>query len=227
MMLISFPGFDRRVAHSADSVGWTAPLAQLQSYWESLRQGFLPPFRSQIDPRGIESALGAAFILERVAPGVARFRIAGMQVGELAGCDPRGMPFSVLFDPAGRKSLGGALDTVFDQPAMLTLRVEAERSIGRSPLSGQILILPLRSETGSMDLAVGCLALSGDPGPRTRRFHIAQSTQTALFPNTQPAVIAGFAEPAAGFAAPLQKAASPSERSYLRLLSKSSSSAET
>jgi len=32
--------------------------------------------RSQIDPRGLEQVLPSAFILERIAPGVARFRIA-------------------------------------------------------------------------------------------------------------------------------------------------------
>ncbi len=182
-MLISFPTVDRvaRQPKAQPAQGqWTAPLAQVRAYWAALCQDGLPPFRAQIDPRGIDTALGGAFIVERVAPGVGRLRIAGMLLADLAGCDPRGLPLSVLFEPQARRVMAGIVDQVFDDSAQMDLTLAAERHIGRSTLDAQLLLLPLRSQPGTPPLALGCIAMSGDPGRRARRFHIAGSTATAM-----------------------------------------------
>jgi hypothetical protein len=224
MMLIAFPGSDR-VFGSAPAAVLAAPLQELRGYWEALREEGRAPFRSQINPRGMEGALAGAFIVERVAPGVARFRIAGALIGDLVGCDPRGMPLSVLFDPRGRAQLAEAVEQVFIGPAMLDLRLEAERGLGRAALSAQALLLPLRNEMGETDLAIGCMALSGEPERRARRFFASGSTVTPLQvgggegrgqPGRHVAeplpLVEGFAEPAAAFAS------ASAERSYLRLV---------
>ncbi|MEZ5686504.1 MAG: PAS domain-containing protein [Paracoccaceae bacterium] len=51
--------------------------AELRAYWEGLRQGRQAvPSRAEVDPRGIDRALEYSFILERVAPGMGRFRLS-------------------------------------------------------------------------------------------------------------------------------------------------------
>ena len=147
-----------------------ALLAQVRAYWQGLRQDGALPARNTIDPRGIAEALESTFLLERVAKGVARFRIAGMHLHDLIGMDVRGMPLSTLFDPAGRNRLSEGLEAVFTTPAVLEIWLEAERGLGRPRLEGRILVLPLSDAQGQTTLALGCLAMSGALGRAPRRF---------------------------------------------------------
>ena len=72
------------------------PIAEVEAYWEALRGSRLMPTRAEIDPRGIEQALEYAFIVERIAPGIARLRIAGSHLNELMGMEVRGMPLTAF-----------------------------------------------------------------------------------------------------------------------------------
>jgi hypothetical protein len=213
MMLISFPGVTRTADGTARQGATPPALQQLRAYWEALREGGLPPRRSAIDPRGIEPVLGTAFILERIAPGVARFRIAGSDLSDLAGCDPRGMPASVLFEPRARSHFAESLEQVFTAPAHLDLRIEADRGVGRPALSAQVMLLPLRNEAGQTHLALGAIALAGDVGRRARRFHIGSATITALA-----GARADTPQPVAGFAEATIRFADTAPRPYLRLV---------
>ena len=152
---------------------WFAMLTEVRAYWEGLRLDTALPMRDQIDPRGIAGALENTFLLERVAPGVARFRLAGMQLHDLMGMDVRGMPLSALIEPAGRARLAAASEMVFSDPSVLEIWLEGERGIGRPALEGRLLVLPLRNARGQTDLALGCLALNGALGRAPRRFAIA------------------------------------------------------
>ncbi|HEX9856966.1 MAG TPA: PAS domain-containing protein, partial [Paracoccaceae bacterium] len=170
-MAISFRGGDGVAGAGTHH----AMISEVRAYWEALRHGPRLPLRAQIDPRGIEGALEGAFILERVAPGIARFRLAGMQLVELIGMEVRGMPVSALFDPTGRQRLASGLEQVFTSPAVLDLRLEAERGIGRPSLTARMVVLPLRRDSDGADLALGCLATEGEIGRRPRRFFIANA----------------------------------------------------
>lgn len=150
-----------------------AMLAEVRAYWEGLRDGATLPRRDQIDPRGIAGALENTFLLERVAPGVARFRLAGMQLHDAMGMDVRGMPVTALVEPPARTRLAEALEAVFAAPGVLELWLEGERGIGRPALEGRMLVLPLVSSRGVSDLALGCLAMDGVLGRAPRRFAIA------------------------------------------------------
>ena len=160
-------------AEPGSAVSRFAMLSQVRAYWEGLRHGGDLPRRDEIDPRGIAGALENTFLLERVAPGIARFRLAGMQLHDLMGMDVRGMPLSSLIDPAARNRLATALEPVFSGPAALELWLEGERGIGRPALEARLLILPLTSAGGEVGLAIGCLALHGALGRAPRRFAIA------------------------------------------------------
>lgn len=150
-----------------------AMLAEVRAYWEGLRQGSELPRRDAIDPRGIAGALENTFMLERVAPGIARFRLAGMQLHDLMGMDVRGMPVSSLIEPQARIRMAEALESVFAGPGTLEIWLEGERGIGRPALEARMLLLPLTANRGDTDLALGCLAIHGALGRAPRRFAIA------------------------------------------------------
>ena len=179
-------------------------LAEVRGYWEGLRQGGKPPLRSEVDPRGMAGALEHSFVLERVAPGVARFRIAGMELTDLMGMDVRGMPVLSLIDPPARADFGRALEGVFAGPAILEMALEAERGIGRPALEGRLLVLPLRNRAGSTALALGCLATEGAIGRAPRRFAIARQRLTPLVPDPAPVMADGMAEAPAPYVGPLR-----------------------
>ena len=189
-------------------VGKFAMLAEVRAYWEGLRQGGTLPRRDQIDPRGIAGALENTFLLERVAPGIARFRLAGMQLHDLMGMDVRGMPLSSLIEPLGRTRMAEALEGVFTGPAALEIWMEAERGIGRPAMEGRMLLLPLTAARGDTDLVLGCLALHGSVGRVPRRFAIARVTSEKIerrvtggrrAEDQAPQVAQGLAEASASF----------------------------
>ncbi|OCX62278.1 PAS domain-containing protein [Thioclava sp. SK-1] len=191
--------------------------AEMRAYWEALRMGRQVPARSDIDPRGIERALEYAFIIERVAPGMGRFRLAGMHLNDLMGMEVRGMPLTAMFAPKGRKKVAEATEAAFQNPAIVELDLVAETGIGKPPLKGKLLILPLKSDLGDISRALGCFVAEGASMGRTpRRFEVAAArimpietgkpTQTKE--PVRPAQL-GFAEDAPTFAAPPRRPAAP------------------
>lgn len=159
----------------------SAALAEVRGYWEALRgPGREVPLRSTVDPRGIAGALDCAFIAERVAPGIARFRLAGSAICDLVGMDVRGMPMLTLIDPPSRAGFGRSLEAALTGPAILDMWLEAERGIGRPALSARLVMLPLRRADGGAGLALGALALTGGTGRPPRRFAVLQERLTPV-----------------------------------------------
>ena len=155
-------------------------IAELRAYWEALREGEMLPRRDRVDPRGIAGALEHSFLIERIAPGIARFRIAGMVYNDLMGMDIRGMPMSCLFLGTARDRLQLDLERVFRAPSIVSFDLLAERSLGRAPLLGRMQILPMLGQGTQSDLAIGCLELDGEIGRSPRRFTITDSRLEAL-----------------------------------------------
>lgn len=160
-----------------------APIAQIEAYWDALRGTRLMPNRSEIDPRGIEQALEFAFIVERIAPGIARLRIAGSHLSDLMGMEVRGMPLTSFISPSYRRQLSSSLEEVFETPAMCDLHLtsEADRS-GRGKLDARMILMPLKSDLGDVSRILGCLVSHGEMGPTPRRFDIKHSDLRAIAP---------------------------------------------
>ncbi|WP_347309821.1 PAS domain-containing protein [Defluviimonas sp. SAOS-178_SWC] len=181
-------------------------ISEVRAYWEALRDGRAVPYRSEVDPRGIERALEYAFVLERIAPQVARFRLAGMHLNDLMGMEVRGMPLTAFFTPKARREIAGLLDAVFTGPRTAELTLAAESGLGKPTMAAKLLILPLRSDLGDVSRALGCLAAEGPIGRTPRRFDLVESLVSPIaesLPSRRvPPVPAptGFAEPAAPFA---------------------------
>jgi hypothetical protein len=155
-------------------------LQLMRGYWEALRRGAQLPHRGDVNPRGFSGMLDKVFLIERVAPGLGRFRLSGLHLHDILGMDPRGMPLTTIFEPAARTRLGEALEAVFEAQTILQLQVEAERSIGRPALSGWMQLLPLHNDIGEQKLALGCLLTQGSVGRQPRRFAISQAKQEEL-----------------------------------------------
>ncbi|MDV7269755.1 PAS domain-containing protein [Thioclava sp. A2] len=157
---------------------------EMRAYWEALRGGRLVPSRADVDPRGIDRALECAFILERVAPGMGRFRLAGMHLNDLMGMEVRGMPLTAFFAPVGRKQIAEIIEAMFQQPAIVEIDLRAETAIGKPELKAKLLILPLKSDLGDVTRALGCLVAEGDIGRTPRRFEVVASTVTPIIQGT-------------------------------------------
>lgn len=195
--------------------GMTSCLSQVEAYWNALCHAGVPPKRSQIDPRGIETALEYAFIAERIAQGEARLRVAGLHLSDLMGMEMRGMPLSSLFLPASRSGLSNSIAAVFDSPAILRLRLSGETGLGKPTLRAHALLLPLRGDDGAVNRALGCLVSDGAIGRCPRRFTIdATDIRPAL---AQPADLAS--QPARGLAEPVVPfRRAPHDKAHLRLV---------
>ena len=149
-------------------------ISQVDAYWEALRDGRLMPKRAEVDPRGLESALEFAFILERIAPGVGRFRIAGMHLNDLLGMEVRGMPLTAMFEPGSRDKVQDTLMAVTDTPKVADLMLSSERGIGRPALKARMWLAPLATDTGGPPRVLGCLQTTGHIGRTPRRFSVDQ-----------------------------------------------------
>tara|TARA_R110002126_G_scaffold249148_1_gene392055 strand:+ start:2091 stop:2792 length:702 start_codon:yes stop_codon:yes gene_type:complete len=162
----------------ADS-GFSA-LSQVEGYWDALRRSRLMPKRSEIDPRGIESALEYTFILERIAPGMARLRIAGSHLGDLMGMEVRGMPLTSLISPDGRRQVCDALEEVFQRPAVCEVHLNAPAGFDKPALEARMVLLPLKSDLGDVSRALGCFVARGTIGRKPRRFDVTSVTSRAI-----------------------------------------------
>lgn len=201
-------------------------VAQVEAYWDALRGARLLPDRSEVDPRGIERALEYAFILEQVAPGVARLRIAGGHLSDLLGMEVRGMPLSAFFMPEARIDLAAILEQVCTTPSIATLSLQAETGIGKPALDARLLLLPMTDAFDRITRILGCLDSQGGVGRAPRRFTIAgkqlrplvareaarQWPGSAPQPADKPTEL-GLAEAPARFSP-----ASPRRADYLRLV---------
>jgi hypothetical protein len=155
-------------------------IAKIERYWNRIRANRLVPSRCEIDPRGLEGVLSHAFILERIAGGLARFRIAGSHLTEVTGLDLRQMPISALFTHGSRPALSDALIAVFDEPALARMAVTSPSGFGRSTLQGEMVLLPLRSDLGDIDRILGGMVFEGVVGRTPRRIEIAGETRRSL-----------------------------------------------
>lgn len=149
-------------------------LGDVHAYWDSLRGSRAVPARSDIQPQGIRRALDYAFILERIAPGAARFRLAGQHLIDLMGMEVRGMAFCSLANPSSRGRLSDVLESVFRAPQLAQMTLHAKADYARPELSARMLLLPLTSDLGDVTRALGCIIAEGQVGIAPRRFDLTQ-----------------------------------------------------
>ncbi len=149
-----------------------APIRAVESYWLGLCGEDQVPLRSQVDPRGMESALENAFLMEKIAPSMGKVRVAGTHLSDLMGMQIAGMPLSTLIAPADREKFGQVIEQLFAQPAVIRIELRGEGGFGKPDIEGHMIILPLRSDFGDISRALGALVTQGRIGRTPRRFNI-------------------------------------------------------
>ncbi|WP_108481986.1 PAS domain-containing protein [Oceaniglobus ichthyenteri] len=154
--------------------------AEVETYWKSLCDGRMMPLRAELDPRGIVGALDRTFLVERVAPGVARFRLAGNHLSDLMGMEVRGMPMTCFFQPGARAQIAEAVEAVFAEPARVDLWLSGPGRLGRGEMNGRMMLLPLRDDQGQVTRALGCLSASAPFGRAPNRFKITSDNRQTL-----------------------------------------------
>lgn len=152
-------------------------LTSIETYWRTLRHARHIPMRNDLDPTKIDRALPYAFILQRVAPGTARFRVAGQRIHDLLKMDARGMPFTTLFEPAARETVSDLIETAFAEPAILGLPLVSERAVLRPQLHGAMLLLPMQDDHGQTNRLLGAFVTPDAAQSRPRRFGINDQVQ--------------------------------------------------
>lgn len=187
-----------------DSGRSLSPIRQAEAYWTALLTADGVPMRSQIDPRGLENILECTFILERIAPGLARFRLAGSHLNKLAGMEVRGMPLTSFFEPDARDDTKQLLDQVFSAPAVAELGLVSRGKLGRVSLQARMILLPLKSDLGDVSRVLGVMVSDRMIGVTPRRFtisdhrvHTVSDLQTP--PKHAPNMAEGFSESPSGF----------------------------
>ena len=178
------------------------PLHQVRAYWDGLRGTDLIPRRRLIEPYALRDALAHVFLIERIAPGLARFRLAGTHLTQVMGMEVRGMPLSAILAPASRDGARVLVEAVFAGPSIVELALESDRGLARPALQGRMILLPVGDEDTVCDRALGCLVTEGDIGRGPRRFAITrQRTETVLPRAPMPAPVSvPEASPAPAFA---------------------------
>jgi hypothetical protein len=180
-------------------------ISSLKTYWERLRAGRIAPYRAEIDPREFENALENMLIVERIAPGNLRIRLAGMKVCEMMGMEIRGMQPDMFVVEGDRARFDRLLGVVMSEPAVVEIEMEVA---GPKSLRQRatMLLMPLRSDFGEINRVLGCLSLEAGffQAPLTFTLKdIAINPVQAARADAAKAALPGFAEDAAPFAGPV------------------------
>ena len=162
-----------------EDVLMTNPTAtsEMERYWGSLPRTRGVPMSKDVDPAKMEGLLEDGFILERVAPGVARIRVAGRNIAGLFG-----LPLTAAFLPEARAPMALHLEKAFSTPGLVEIELTSPRAVGQPKLHGKILLLPLRDDHGRVSRMMGVLVMSGRRGLGGRRFTISDTTSIRFEP---------------------------------------------
>lgn len=150
-------------------------LDRMEDYWNSLRKGATVPYRAEVDPREVQHLLRNAFILERLAPGLAKLRVSCSTLTDLQGLDMRGMPITSIITEESREEFREIVEQVFSGPAVATLDLSTSRGFRAMGKRAQMLLLPLRSDSGAIDRILGAITVSGESTFGPARFDLTES----------------------------------------------------
>lgn len=160
-------------------------VARLGQIWESLRRDSALPDREALTPAALSDILPNAFLIDRVRPGLVRFRVAGQHLSQVMGMDVRGMPLRAFMEITDRKRLMENVESVFETCARLDMGLVSDAQ-GRATLTGRMVLLPVTGPEGKPDRALGVLVTEGLIGLTPRRFRIRHLALSPL--GTDPAL---------------------------------------
>jgi hypothetical protein len=155
-------------------------LLSIKTYWKTLRSARRVPARCDLNTAQIDEALPYSFILQRVAPGTARFRVAGQTIHDLLKMDARGMPLTTLFQSEVRSQIKDLIEMAFSGPAMVGLPLVSRGTMLQPTVYGAMLLLPMQDAQDNTNRVLGAFLTQPITCIRPRRFGIdpAQTIRT-------------------------------------------------
>lgn len=179
---------------------------QLFEYWSDLRGGRSAPYKSEVTARGIGRTLASnTFILENLADGARRFRLAGSRLHDIFGLELRGMSAQAIMQQESRSRMQSLMDDCLAAPTVCVFTCSAEIQ-GGDALPIEIILAPLRSDFDQMNRILGAAHVLGEENATVetspRRCQIIKArtfsfTDSGRYEVSAP--LPGFAEPAADF----------------------------
>lgn len=130
----------------------------LRNHWDSVREGKLPPFRSEISPRSLPDVLDTLFILEQLSPNDLRVRIAGLTICEMMGMEVRGQTPMTFFEEKARARFDAVVENVLTRPTIARLGLSTTDKLGNAG-KVEMILLPLRSDFGDVNRIIGCVTV--------------------------------------------------------------------
>lgn len=138
----------------------TTLCAKLTAYWNSLpktHRGI--PSRIDINPTDIQDLLPDVFLLEKTQNG-ATFRVTGGRFTTLNNClMMRGQSMDTAFDVQSHFQLRSGLTRLWQEPSTISLSLKTHHHTGKG------ILLPLVSDAGQPDRAIGLIAMNGGQAP--------------------------------------------------------------
>lgn len=170
-------------------------------YFEDLRGGRTVPSRAEVDPRDMPCRASNLFILEDLGRGQIRFRLAGSALTEACGQELRGLNIRSLMEGRARESMTALIEETLAEPGVGYARLARA---GAPDEMWELLLLPLRSDSGSVDRVLGSLVPLGlEQAPRRRlamRFTVAEMSIRPIRLGGTGRSEEAPAQPVAGFA---------------------------
>jgi hypothetical protein len=85
-----------------------------------------------------------------------------------------------IFKPASREKLSDAIQSDFVDPSVVGMKLGAAKGFGRAELTGDMVLLPLRSDLGEISRTLGVVVMSGDIGRSARKLQITGQCRCGL-----------------------------------------------
>jgi hypothetical protein len=149
-------------AAASTVITFTQPTSKAAyDYWNALRNGQPLPRRRDIDPAQLRALLPHITLLESASAEQTHFRLAGTAVCQAFGRELRDHGLLPLWDAAHRGLIAGALSASLSQATPLLLRFHGH-ALGRAPLPGEWLMLPLLDDRGAPTRILASFASARD-----------------------------------------------------------------
>lgn len=125
----------------------------LIDYWRTRKLNAAAPARAAINPAEFPALLPQVFILGRRRPGEYYFRLVGGLIEDLHGGSLNGADPVRLWAREHRTALQLALEAMRRAPEPLVIDAEARTPLGQLEL--EVLLAPMRDDTGAVDRVLG------------------------------------------------------------------------
>ena len=135
---------------------------ELFAYWNRIRGSEPAPRRTDIEPGDIRRVLPDTFILEVIAAGNQRVRLAGTRMCSLYGREIKGGNFLDLWSDEDRSTISGAAERVAEDATGIVIETALVSERDRT-VSCEFLLLPLRHGMAAHDRILGSCAVHRRP----------------------------------------------------------------